>query len=500
MSKVKCFHCHQHGHYATNCPQKKKNKQAARSAGGEALASQFELDFSLIACLVSSVMGSVWFLDSGASFHMTGDRYLFFDLEDKDLGVHIKMGDDGRYSATGIGTISFEMESGKPFVLKEVMHLPGLKKNLILVAMLEDKGYDVVFSEGKAFLRSKTTGETQKIGFRVRNLYQLHVYGCTAMAGNAEGLDFCKAEGIRRELIAPHNPQENGVAERKNRTIVGAAWAMLHDQGIPLHLWAEAWNTTVYVQNRCPHRILGMSTPEETYSGKKPDLSHLRIFGVNVYMHVTKDARKKLEPTAEVGIFVGYTDTPHNYRVYLPDSGKTVVRRDIKFQEEKAMKCSIERELHLHVDEELLVPKDEPQDEVHGVEETTHAAPTIRGRKSLTEAERLAQDAEKVVGPPTAQRRQRQSPDRYTGYMALMSKCVVIEPSFFEEAVEDPAWVDAMVEEYDSIVRNSAWEIVPRPEGKSVVGSRSIYKVKQAADGSVEKYKARFIARGFSQI
>ena len=71
MSKVKCFHCHQHGHYATNCPQKKKNKQAAGSSAGEALASQFELDFSLIACLVSSVTGSVWFLDSGASFHMT---------------------------------------------------------------------------------------------------------------------------------------------------------------------------------------------------------------------------------------------------------------------------------------------------------------------------------------------------------------------------------------------------------------------------------------------
>ena len=81
----------------------------------------------------------------------------------------------------------------------------------------------------------------------------------------------------------------------------------------------------------------------------------------------------------------------------------------------------------------------------------------------MTEAKRLAQDAKKVVGPPTAQRRQRESPDRYTGYMALMSKCVVTEPSSFEEAVEDPVRVDAMVEEYDSIARYSAWEIVPRP-------------------------------------
>jgi len=109
-------------------------------------------------------MGSVWFLDSGASFHMIRDRDLFSDLEDKDLGVHIKMGDDGRYSATSIGTISFERESGKPFLLKEVMHVLGLKKNLISVATLEDKGYDVVFSKGKAFLCNKTTGETWKIG------------------------------------------------------------------------------------------------------------------------------------------------------------------------------------------------------------------------------------------------------------------------------------------------------------------------------------------------
>ena len=105
MSKVKCFHCHQHGHCATNCPQKKKNKQVAGSAAREALASQFELDFSLIACFVSSCMGSMWYLDSGASFHMTGDKELFSDLEEKDLQMHIEMGDDCRYSATSMGPL-----------------------------------------------------------------------------------------------------------------------------------------------------------------------------------------------------------------------------------------------------------------------------------------------------------------------------------------------------------------------------------------------------------
>ena len=71
---------------------------------------------------------------------MTGDKELFSDLEEKDLQMHIEMGDDGQYSATDIGTIKFERESGNPFILKDVMHVPGLKKNLVSVAMLEDKG------------------------------------------------------------------------------------------------------------------------------------------------------------------------------------------------------------------------------------------------------------------------------------------------------------------------------------------------------------------------
>ena len=93
-----------------------------------------------------------------------------------------------------------------------------------------------------------------------------------------------------------------------------------------MHLWAEACNTAVYVQNHCSHRVIGMSTPEEAFTGKKPNISHLNIFGSSVYIHVTKDARKKLEPTAEVGIFLGYTETSHNYRVYFPDSQMTVMR------------------------------------------------------------------------------------------------------------------------------------------------------------------------------
>lgn len=214
---------------------------------------------------------------------------------------------------------------------------------------------------------------------------------------------------------------------------------MLHDQRLPFHLWAEACNTAVYVQNRCPHRVLGMSTPEEAFTGKKPDVSHFKIFGSSVYVHVNKDVRKKLEPTVEVRIFVGYTETPHNYRVYFLNSKMTIMRRDIKFDEGKAMRLLLERELDLHVEEELLVPKDESQDvdqpheEVHRVEETTQVDSSIKnGRKRTTEADRLRLDVAQNIGAPISECRQRQSPDRFVGYMALMSKCIVTKPSSFQ--------------------------------------------------------------------
>ena len=145
--------------------------------------------------------------------------------------------------------------------------------------------------------------------------------------------DFYVLEGIKLELATPHNPQHNGVAERKNITIVGATQVVLHDQGLPLHLRAKACNTMVYLQNRSLHRILGMKTPEEDFFDKRPDVGHFKIFGSLVYCDVTKDAWKKIEPTTELGIFVGYTDTPHNYRVYFPTSQRKVVPRDHKFDE-----------------------------------------------------------------------------------------------------------------------------------------------------------------------
>jgi transposase InsO family protein len=91
--------------------------------------------------------------------------------------------------------------------------------------------------------------------------------------------DFCREAGTKRDLTMPYNPQQNEVVERKNRSIVGHSKEMIRDQDLPMFLWAETCNMTVYVQNRSPHKVLEDKTPEEAFFGLKSEIGNLRIFG-----------------------------------------------------------------------------------------------------------------------------------------------------------------------------------------------------------------------------
>jgi hypothetical protein len=109
-------------------------------------------------------------------------------------------------------------------------------------------------------------------------------------------------------------------------------------------------------------------------------------------------------------------------------------------------------------------------------------------------------EAQGSVGNPRQAVRESKPPERFCNYLAMVSNIRESEPSTFEEAAGQQVWKDAMMEEYSSIMKNDVWEVVPRPEGKSVVTSRWLYKIKYVVDGSIEKFKARFVARGFSQV
>ncbi|KAJ0448763.1 putative RNA-directed DNA polymerase [Helianthus annuus] len=145
---------------------------------------------------------------------------------------------------------------------------------------------------------------------------------------------FCEQAGIKRELTVAYTPQHNGVVERKNRTVMNLARSMLHERHLPNFLWAEAVSTAVYVLNRSPTKALVNQTPLEAWSGKKPSVSHMKTFGCVAYGLVPAQLRRKLENKSEKCIFLGYSDQTRGYRLFNPNTKAFSVKRDVTFLED----------------------------------------------------------------------------------------------------------------------------------------------------------------------
>ncbi|MCO5609631.1 hypothetical protein L7F22_063861 [Adiantum nelumboides] len=144
---------------------------------------------------------------------------------------------------------------------------------------------------------------------------------------------WCKSEGIRRQLTTPYTPSQNGVVERKNRTIMEMARAMLAHASLPRSYWAEACNTAVYIQNRSPTHALQDMTPFQAYYGSKPTVSHFRVFGCSAFVHIPKEKRQKLDFKSRKLLFLGYSAESDAYRLYDPDTKTTTVSPDVVFDE-----------------------------------------------------------------------------------------------------------------------------------------------------------------------
>ena len=137
-------------------------------------------------------------------------------------------------------------------------------------------------------------------------------------------------KGILHQKTTAYTPEQNGVAERLNRTIVEKVRAMLQEAGLPPYLWAEAANTACYLRNRSPAAGIE-KTPFELFWGRKPSVGHLRTFGCTAFVQIPKDNRTKLQPTSEKGRLVGYDNESKAYRVLV--RGTIKISRDVVFDE-----------------------------------------------------------------------------------------------------------------------------------------------------------------------
>ena len=367
---------------------------------------------------------------------------------------------------------------------------------------------------------------------------------------------FCTEKGISRQFTNPDCPEQNGVSERLNRTIIEGARSILYNAKLPLGFWAEAVSTVVYLRNRSPASSLNGRTPFELFNNRIPDVSNLRVFGSICYVHIPDGLRKKLDPKSFKAIFVGYPSETKGYKVYNIESGKFTRCRNVIFHENKFHNFENQEEEIT----EMIVPDDlasnnvNKEDNVINVDENTadehsntdmNIPAPVNDSIDEDEAEQPVIDEPPFTDQPpettTAQvnndndnvrnnsvfptyeetfmtqvqqlgeRRTRKPRERlvenaYIGHEecniveSLLSK--PSEPKSVHEALNGSAsaqWKDALQSEINSLNENDTWKLVPRPNNVNIVGNRWVFKVKCKSDGSIDRHKARLVAQGFTQ-
>ena len=364
-------------------------------------------------------------------------------------------------------------------------------------------------------------------------------------------LDYFKEKGISVSTTVKHTPQHNGIAERANRTIFEMARSMLYHAGLPLYFWGEAVLHAVYVRNRCITSASPDGTPEEQWSGTKPSVKHIRVFGCDCYVHVPDSERTKMEPKAKKGIMLGYDETKNGYRVYDIESHKMVISRDVQFDENK-FECAKELKGRRTQDDWFGSPShqlDKEQEEESSDEEeeddwidiydlpepvqrsgdedqTGATTATVDGPNKR--GPNHANDSNKTIRTNVTQRNQKMAKQKATAnnsnrpkritrpamrygmvdprdVVALLtgeSEASEDEPLTYSEAMngkESHKWKQATDDEMQSLHENKTWTLVDLPPGRKAIGSKWVFKIKRNADGSVERYKARLVAKGYDQ-
>jgi hypothetical protein len=145
--------------------------------------------------------------------------------------------------------------------------------------------------------------------------------------------DYCSYHGIRREKTILGTPQENGVPERINATIMEHARSMRLHVGFPLHLWKDVVDIFVYLINRGPSISLDDGIPEEAWKGKKVNYSFFKTFGCEAFIHIDKENRTKLDEKSKKCIFIGYDVNDFGYRLWDYENKKFIRSRDVIFNE-----------------------------------------------------------------------------------------------------------------------------------------------------------------------
>ena len=393
--------------------------------------------------------------------------------------------------------------------------------------------------------KGETHGVLKKFLRRAQNEFNLRIKNIRSDNGsefkNTNVEEYLDEEGIKHEFSAPYSPQQNGVAERKNRTLIEMARAMLDEYKTSDRFWAEAINTACHATNRLYlHRLL-KKTPYELLTGNKPNVSYFRVFGSKCFILNKKPKSSKFSPKTSEGFLLGYDSNTRAYRVFNKDSGCVEVTCDVVFDETNGSQVE-------QVDLDELDDEQAPNEALRNMaigdirpQEPSEQEKTSPPDQDQNEDQEQNQDQDQnedqggindqggdegddqeedeesrpmVPHPRVHQSIQRDHPvdnilgdiekgvttrSRVATFCEHYSSVFSLEPLRVEDALNDPDWVKAMQEELNNFKRNEVWTLVERPK-QNVVGTKWVFRNKQDEHGVVTRNKARLVAKGYSQV
>lgn len=635
--KSPCGYCNRRGHKEARCYKKAFDEKEAASktqgnlveAESSKLATTTERREEELFVIGKEEDQHGWWFDSGATNHITGRRNLFASIRDLPEGSNVLTGDNSKHPIKGVGSINVTNTDGEAREITDVLHVPGITKNLISVGQIVERGLQCRFNKHGCFIEDPNdhmkilaTGERkgrmfrlttqhsheanaartkpnvnelwhQRLGHTNYNFIQqmanqnmveglppgikfsekdhvcdacvrgklsrssfptsqnrssapleiVHsdVWGPAQLSSNGGNRYFvsfiddfsrhmwvyflkyksdvfetfrifkrereletntkiktlrsdgggeynskpfnelCELEGIKRQYTLAYTPQQNGVAERKNRVIVEHARAMLIGRSVPKTYWAEAIATAIYLHNISPTVALNNVTPREAYFKSKPKISHLRVFGCVCYAHIPEERRQKLDDKAVRCIFVGYSTNRKGYKCWDPRGRKIILSRDVVFDED----AGYYDESGPPLPDPTSISEDDNKETTQDDEVEDEAIPFSprRSQRKTKPIERLRYDAHYL--------------EDHMAFMANVQE--TIEPQHYGEACQKQGWNDAMKEEMDALYKNQTWELVDLPENKKKIGCKWVYKIKYNSEGKIDKYKARLVAKGYTQ-
>lgn len=288
---------------------------------------------------------------------------------------------------------------------------------------------------------------------------------------------------------------------------------MLHAKNVPSRFWAERMKTAAHVINRLPQPRLDFTSPFEKLRGAKPAVGHFQVFGCVCYVFVPSHLRRKFDKKAVRCILVGYDNQRKGWKCCDPSSGRCYTSRNVVFDEasiwwspqqvELRDSKEMEDQRQEKMGEQIYVVRANPEEKLKDEDDADRGATESPWRTGVYQglAEKVEPSQERITIPQTQlgrSTRVRQPNPKYAN-AAVAEEESLKEPMMYEEASQDTEWVRAMEEEIAALEQNQTWELVPKPRDVKPISYKWVYKIKTRPNGSIERYKARLVARGFSQ-